>query len=53
MWILVLQGIMKDCQKISLKIFDKLNKNKAKQVYDFIYKFNYVMGIDDRIITKI
>ena len=38
--------IIKDCQKISLKIFEKLNKEKARQVYDFIYKFNYVMGID-------
>ena len=36
------QGIMKDCQSVSFKIFDKLNKNKAKQVYDFLYKFKYV-----------
>ena len=45
-------GIMKDCQKISLKIFDKLNKDKAKQVYDFLYKFNYVLGIDDELLSK-
>lgn len=45
-------GIMKDCQKISLKIFDKLNKNKAKQVYDFLYKFNYVLGIDEELLQK-
>jgi hypothetical protein len=45
-------GIMTDCQKISLKIFDKLNKDKAKQVYDFLYKFNYVLGIDDELLSK-
>ena len=45
-------GIMKDCQRISLKIFDKLNKDKAKQVYDFIYKFNYVLGIDEELLLK-
>ena len=45
-------GIIKDCQRISLKIFDKLNKDKAKQVYDFIYKFNYVLGIDEELLSK-
>ena len=45
-------GIMTDCQKISLKIFDKLSKDKAKQVYDFLYKFNYVLGIDDELLSK-
>jgi len=45
-------GIIKDCQRISLKIFDKLNKNKAKQVYDFLYKFNYVLGIDEELLQK-
>ena len=45
-------GIMKDCQRISLKIFEKLNKDKAKQVYDFLYKFNYVLGIDDELLSK-
>jgi len=43
---------MKDCQKISLKIFDKLSKDKAKKVYDFLYKFNYVLGIDDELLSK-
>jgi curved DNA-binding protein CbpA len=45
-------GIMKDCQRISLKIFEKLNKDKAKQVYDFLYKFNYVLGIDEELLSK-
>ena len=45
-------GIVKDCQHISLKIFDKLNKNKAEQVYYFLSKFNYVLGIDDELLKK-
>ena len=45
-------GIMKDCQRISLKIFDRLNKDKAKQVYDFLFKFNYVLGINEEVLSK-
>ena len=46
------QGIMKDCQKISLKIFEKLNKERARQVYEFIYKFNSVMGVDIELLNN-
>jgi len=45
-------GIIKDCERISIKIFDKLNKNKAKQVYDFINKYNYVLGVDEVLLEK-
>lgn len=45
-------GIIKDCHKISIKIFEKLNKNKAKQVYDFLSKFNYVLGIDEHLLSQ-
>ena len=45
-------GILKDCQKISLKIFDKLNKQKANQVYDFMYQYNYVLGLDKELLKK-
>ena len=46
------QGIMKDCQSVSFKIFDKLNKNKAKQVYDFLYKFKFVLGIEEELLNS-
>ena len=46
------QGIMKDCQKISLKIFEILNKERARQVYEFIYKFNSVMGVDIELLNN-
>ena len=45
-------GILKDCQKISLKIFDKLNKDKANQVYDFLCNYNYVLGLDPELLVK-
>ena len=45
-------GILKDCQKISLKIFEKLNKEKANQVYDFMYQYNYVLGLDEELLKK-
>ena len=45
-------GILKDCQKISLKIFEKLNKDKANQVYDFMYRYNYVLGLDEELLKK-
>ena len=45
-------GILKDCQKISLKIFEKLNKDKANQVYEFMCSYNYVLGIDPELLTK-
>ena len=45
------QGIIKDCKNISLEIFDKLNKNKAQQVYTFLCKFNYILGISDDLLN--
>ena len=45
-------GILKDCQKISLKIFDKLNKDKANQVYEFMCNYNYVLGLDPELLVK-
>ena len=47
-----LDGILKDCQNISIDIFDKLSKNKAKQVFDFIYKFNNILEINEDLLQK-
>ena len=35
-----------------MKIFEKLNKDKANQVYDFMYQYNYVLGLDDELLKK-
>jgi len=44
-------GLLKDCHSISLKIFDKLSKKKATQVYDFLRKFKSVLGIDEGLLN--
>lgn len=45
-------GIMNDCKEISFKIFEKLNKDKAEQVYNFIINFNNILNIDQELLTK-
>ena len=46
-------GIIKDCQKVSFKIFDKLSKGKAIQVYSFLNNNNYIFGLDDELLNKL
>ena len=45
-------GIINDCKDISFKIFEKLSKEKAEQVYNFIINYNCVLNIDEELITK-
>lgn len=45
-------GIINDCKGISFKIFEKLNKNKAEQVYNFISNYNNILNIDEGLVTK-
>ena len=45
-------GMIKDCHKISLSIFDKLSAEKSKKVYDLISKYNYLLGLDDYIVGE-
>ena len=46
-------GIIKDCQKLSLKIFDKLNNKRALQVYEFLKKHNYIFNIDEDLLIQL
>ena len=48
-----LSGIKKDCENISFKCFENLNKNKAKQVFDFICKFNHIFDLNDDLLKKL
>tara|TARA_A100001015_G_scaffold312273_1_gene417133 strand:- start:1493 stop:2386 length:894 start_codon:yes stop_codon:yes gene_type:complete len=47
------QGIIKDCHHVSLKIFEKLSKDKAEKVYEFITKYNYILELDDDLINEL
>ena len=46
-------GIIKDCQNLSLKIFDKLNNKKALQVYEFLNKNNFIFNIDEGLLNQL
>lgn len=45
-------GIINDCKNISFKIFEKLNKDKAEQVYNFISNYNSILNIDEELVAK-
>ena len=47
-----LTGIMNNYDTISLKIFEKLSKEKANQVYNIIHKFQTILNIDKELIDK-
>tara|TARA_B100001063_G_C16777864_1_gene567315 strand:- start:1708 stop:2601 length:894 start_codon:yes stop_codon:yes gene_type:complete len=47
-----LNGIMNNYDTISLKIFEKLSKEKANQVYNIIHKFQTILSIDKELINK-
>jgi len=44
-------GIVKDCQKISLQIFDKLSVDKSKKVYNFLMNYKDVLNINDDLLS--
>ena len=47
-----LNGIISNYDTISLKIFEKLSKEKANQVYNIIHKFQTILSIDKELINK-
>ena len=47
-----LHGILQDCEKISVKVFEKLNKEKANQVYEFLSYYNRVFGINEELLEQ-
>ena len=47
-----LHGILQDCEKISVKVFEKLNKEKANQVYEFLNYYNRIFGINEELLEQ-
>ena len=47
-----LHGILQDCEKISVKVFEKLNKEKANQVYEFLKYYNRIFGINEELLEQ-
>ena len=45
-------SIINNYDTISLKIFERLSKEKANQVYDIANKFNGILGIDSKLVDS-
>ena len=48
-----LNNIVNKCEKLSLKIFEKMEKNKCIELYKFISKNKEIFGISDDIIENL
>jgi len=46
------KGIIKDCENISLNIFDNISKEKAIEVYLFLKKYQPLFHISDELIEQ-
>tara|TARA_Y100000816_G_scaffold288072_1_gene271926 strand:- start:673 stop:1578 length:906 start_codon:yes stop_codon:yes gene_type:complete len=44
------KSIIKDCKKVSLKVFDNLQKDKAIEIYSFISQYNDFFPIEKDIL---
>jgi len=47
-----LYSIIGECQKLSLKLFESLDKNTAMQIYSYINKYHYIFHLQPDILTK-
>lgn len=45
-------GILKNCKKVSLKIFNKINKDKALELYSFLSTHREVFSLSDEILKE-
>ena len=46
------KGILKDCENISLNIFDNISKEKSIEVYTFLKKFQPLFHLSDELLQK-
>jgi len=47
-----LYSIIGECQKLSLKLFESLDKNTAMKIYSYINKYHYIFHLQSDILTK-
>jgi hypothetical protein len=45
-------GILKDCETITLDIFDNISKEKSIEVYTFLKKFKSLFHLSDELLQK-
>ena len=46
------KGILKDCEHISLNIFDNISKEKSIEVYAFLKRFKSLFHLSDELLQK-
>ena len=46
------KGILKDCENISLNIFDNISKEKSIEIYTFLKKFKSLFHLSDELLQK-
>ena len=39
-------------QNVSIKLFEKLEKNKSIQLYEFIVKYNYIFKVSNEVLKE-
>ncbi len=45
-------GILKNCKEVSLKIFNKINKDKALELYSFLSTHREVFSLSDAMLKE-
>ena len=49
----IMKNILSGWKKISLKLFDELDREKAFEIYSFICKYKNILYVNDTIIKKV
>jgi hypothetical protein len=46
------QTVFKDCKKVSIKLFEKLSKEKSLEVYTFLSNHKDILNVEDDMLKK-
>ncbi len=49
----ILKIIINDCQNLSIKLFEDMDKEKAIQIFEFINKYQYILYISSTTVDQI
>ena len=47
-----LQTVFKDCKKASIKLFEKLSKEKSLEVYEFLSTHRDILNLEDEMLAN-
>ena len=49
----IIQTIISDCQNLSVKLFENMDKERAIQIFEFINTYQHILYIDSNTVEKI